>query len=133
MMDSSYYKARMNDQLNLMKKYAKQYKELGVILENLQRKLNDEVADVNRLPQTIAGELNTGIRHLSSFSAKISYVDGYREPYPDADGSLSSAIQSIQAEMRRISDRHDSCQASANSYKNSYNTARQEEKNKKRK
>lgn len=132
-MDLSYCKSKINEYNNQIKKYAKYVKELQAILYNITGGLDDEINAVNRKVDDLQEDLWKSVKYNSRFKTNTDELDSKKEPRVRAVADYNSAIDSIDAEIRRISNLQSNAQSSADYYTTQYNNEKRRIEEEKRK
>lgn len=126
--NSAYIKQKIREQQKLINGYAKNVKELQTILSSLRDGLNDEISDYNKELPELKQDLLSAVRHNNSFTQKAYDVEDNREKSPYSDSFLNSAIESIQAEINRISNLQGQAETKKINYNVQYDRAKEAEK-----
>lgn len=133
-MDLSFCKQQINEYNAKIREYGRHVRELRGILTNLTEKLDDEINAVNKAMNDLASELEGAVKYSGAFKANADYAGSRTEGSVYSVNALNNASNSIQAEIRRISNLSETAQGRVNYYTNEYNDEKrrqQEEKKKK--
>lgn len=120
-MDLSYCRSQINAYNTKIREYAAYVKDLRTILSNLTNNLDDEINAINSALGNLCSDLDGSVKHSSAFTNNSDFVGEQKEYGVYSVSTLNNASNSIQAEIRRISNLSEQCSDMVTYYQNEYN------------
>lgn len=127
MPNSKYYKQKYKQYKTEAKSLKNNESSLNKILANLRDTFDDEVRNVNNEYEELKSDLKKAVRHDSTFTVAADSLPGKKERRTSSDAKLSSAISSIEDELRDVGQKKRTAESNRDINEQNYNNKKREE------
>lgn len=128
MPNSKYYNQKYKQYKEEAKNLGKNESTLNKILTNLRDTFDDEVRNVNSEYEDLKSDLKKAVRHDSTFTVAADSLPGKKERKTNSDSKLSSAISSLEDELRNVGQKKRTAESNRDTNKQNYDNKKREER-----